>query len=74
MRRYHFDLVDTKSLTGVTGAIHNDNHAKKACWRSHATRGARIWWDMGMKSRSGAQIARRLLSWRWIYSQEGKWW
>lgn len=30
MRRYHFDLVDSKSVTDVIGAIlDDDNHAKK---------------------------------------------
>ena len=30
MRRYHFDLVDTASVTGVNGAIlDDDEHARK---------------------------------------------
>jgi hypothetical protein len=68
MRRYHFDLLDTNSVTDATGAIlDDDNHARKVAL--DLARGARQGrpdligqgYEIRVRSENGEEISRLAL-------------
>lgn len=68
MRRYHFDLIDTNSVTDVTGAIlDNDKHARKfALGLAREARQGRPdligqGYEIRVRSESGDEISRLAL-------------
>ena len=68
MRRYHFDLIDTNNVTGVTGAIlDDDNHARKVALRlARQARQGRPdlmghGYEIRVRSESGDEISRLAL-------------